>query len=135
MSQGERADCVGLRASLAMPLVALLAGCAPAGPRNMPPLPADVRAGVQEVEAAFASAKTDPPTFVKLAQEALPRLRQALQQWGETLSNPAHRSAIRSWALEAGQVETAVAQLPAAPSPAELRSVRDAWTNFRGALP
>jgi hypothetical protein len=135
MRQGERTWGVGHWGSLAAPLVALLAGCAPTAPRDVPPMPADVRAEVREVEAAFASAKTDPPTFVKLAKEALPRLREALQRWNETAPNPAHRSAIRGWALQAGQVETAVAQLPAAPSPAELRTVRDAWTSFRGALP
>jgi hypothetical protein len=126
---------VGRWTSLAVPLVALVAGCSMSGTRNLPAVPPEVRSGVQDVESAFASAKTDPPTFVKLAKEALPRLREAMQRWQQSAPNVEHRSKIRAWALQAGQVETAVMQLPAQPSPADLKPVRDAWAGFRASLP
>ncbi len=110
-------------------------GCSMKEVRNIPPLPEGVRAGLTEADAAFAMAKDAPVPFRKAATAALPKLRRALDLWGNTVEGTDIRNRVRGWAIEAGLVESAVAALPERPTSEECRTVLASWRDFRSQLP
>lgn len=112
-----------------------VAGCSWQPGDRMPPAPPDVRAAVTEVEAAFAALPDEPRVFHKAAVEAVPKLRTALQAWSTQASGVGARNLIRGWALEAGMLESSMAQLPDRVEANDCGSITAAWKRLRSKLP
>jgi hypothetical protein len=102
---------------------------------DLPPMPAEVKLAVDNVDAAFAAAAGNAAGFRRAAAATLPALRRELDAWSAKTSGNEARGIIRGWMFEAGQIESGLSLLGPTPRPDECQPLVQAWRRLRGKMP